>query len=162
RCSVLRELCKLVPGSILANAGEVAERSRYARHDAADMTIRRQVGQRIKQCGQAGAHEQALDALLLVVGAETCRGVALRGAPLREMPRIGLRLGGPPALELVVELIVLAAQGEVAPIGAAGYDRELRSRELAAQTFPDMPYDDRNVTDQVAELVDPVEEHHDA
>src|SRR5215470_17186899 len=81
------------------------------------------------------------------------------------MLRIGLRFGGPCTLELTVQLTVLAAQaaqGEVAPERAAGHDRKLRSRELAAQTLPDVPHDDRNVTDQVAELVDPVEEDHDA
>src|SRR5262249_57923285 len=107
------------------NASEVAERSRYTRHDAADMTIGRQLGQRIKQHGQAGAHEQSLDALLLVVCAMACRGVALGAALLREVPRIGLRFGGPSALELIVELIVQAAQGKVAPIRAAGHDGKL-------------------------------------
>ena len=48
RRSVLRELSKLVPGGVFAHPGEVAERSRYARHDAADMTVGRQPGQRIE------------------------------------------------------------------------------------------------------------------
>src|SRR4051794_12856669 len=74
------------------------------------------------------------------------------------MLRIGLRFGGPRALGLAIH----ATQGNVGPECAAGHDRKLRPWELAAQTLPDMPHDDRNVTDQVAELVDPVEEHRDA
>src|SRR6185369_3425918 len=35
-------------------------------------------------------------------------------------------------------------------------------RKLAAQALPDMPHNDWDVTHKVAELVDPVEEHHDA
>src|SRR5262245_43731343 len=81
-----------------------------------------------------------------------CRGL------LREMMRIGLRFGGPRPLDLALH----TAQSEVGPECAAGDDAKFRPRKLAAQAFPDMPCDDRNVTDQVAELVDPVEEYHDA
>src|SRR5262245_48722387 len=77
---------------------------------------------------------------------------------MTEMLRIGLCFGGPGVLSLAVQ----AAQGSVGPGRAASYDGKLRPRKLAAQPLPDMPRDDRNVAHQVAELVDSVEEHHDA
>ncbi len=83
-----------------------------------------------------------------------CLGAAL----LREMLRIGLRFGGPRTLGLAIQ----AAQGEVGPERAAGHDRKLRTRKLTTQTLSDMSHDNRDVTDEVTDLVDPVEEHHDA
>ena len=45
---ILRELSELVPGCVFGHPGKIAERSRYARQDAADVRFGRQLGQGIE------------------------------------------------------------------------------------------------------------------
>ena len=134
---------RAVPGGVFGHPGKIAERSRYPRQDV-DLTSGVSWARALNSAG----------GLSRGTGPE-------RAAPCRraatEMPRMACA-GRPGALSLAVQ----AAQGGVGPERTASYDGKLRPRKLAAQALPDVPHDDRNVTHQVAELVDPVEEHHDA
>ena len=149
-----------MPRRVLTDPGQLAERSRYPRQHDARVTLQRKPGENVEQRRHAGADEQIPGALLRVILAvilpcpDNDGGTRL----FRQMLRIGLCLGGPCLLDIGLR----AAHGRVGPECAAGHDRKLRLRKLAAQTLADMLHDRRRVTGDVAELVDAVEKYHDA